>query len=146
MDQFKLDFFKKDFKNKVLNFSTRSKDECEKIYTSFCLAYKIKRQERNNIFSIIQDKGRCINSINAEDRNFNLERLLYEQNIKQVPTQLNICWDFFSTIDTFESKDIVHYFDYIWYPAADDIIIFDNLYTICLMVRHDGVIYVLNRK
>ena len=38
------------------------------------------------------------------------------------------------------------YFSDIWYPSVDDIIIFDDSYKICMMIRHDGVIYLLNKK
>lgn len=37
-------------------------------------------------------------------------------------------------------------FSDIWYPSVDDIIIFDDSYKVCMMIRHDGVIYLLNKK
>ena len=41
MEQYKLDFFKKDHKNKNLSFVTLSMEECDKVFASFCLSYKI---------------------------------------------------------------------------------------------------------
>ena len=141
MEQFKLDFFKKEHKNLCINFTTLSKIECESAYASFCLSYKMEMQNRNDIFRLVQNKGHYINSINAKDDDFNLYLLIHEQNISQIPTHLNVCWDCFYTIDHFGFNDLVNYFDYIWYPSVDDIIIFDEACKICLMVRHDGVIY-----
>lgn len=46
----------------------------------------------------------------------------------------------------FDFNDIVKYFSDIWYPSVDDIIIFDDSYKVCMMIRHDGVIYLLNKK
>ena len=41
MEQYKLDFFKKDHKNQNLSFVTLSMEECDKVFASFCLSYKI---------------------------------------------------------------------------------------------------------
>lgn len=144
MDSFKLDYFKKEHKEQSINFTTLSKYECDEVYASFCLAYQIKAQDRSDIFGFIQNNGRFISSMNAQDKDFDLYLLIQEQCGSQMPIHLNVCWDNFCTIDCFDSNDLATYFDYIWYPAADDIIIFDNLYKICLMVRHDGAIYILN--
>ena len=85
MEQYKLDFFKKDHKNQNLSFVTLSMEECDKVFASFCLSYKIAPLYRNDIFSIIQSEGRFVNSVNAKDENFDLRRLIYEQNIKEMP-------------------------------------------------------------
>ena len=65
---------------------------------------------------------------------------------RQLPTHLYVCWDYFYAIDRFDYNDIVKYFSDIWYPSVDDIIIFDDSYKVCMMIRHDGVIYLLNKK
>ena len=83
MEQYKLDFFKKDDKNQNLSFVTHSMEECDKVFASFCLSYKIAPLYRNDIFSIIQSEGRFVNSVNAKDENFDLRRLIYAQNIKK---------------------------------------------------------------
>ena len=71
----------------------------------------------------------------------------YTENCKrQLPTHLYVCWDYFYAIDRFDYNDIVKYFSDIWYPSVDDIIIFDDSYKVCMMIRHDGVIYLLNKK
>lgn len=140
-----MDIFKKDHESQVINFVTLSKEECDKIYASFCSAYMIKKQDRNDIFSVIQNRGHYIDFMNAGDKSFNLYRLIYGQNIGEMPNCLNVCWDSFCTIDIFDLNTIINFFDYIWYPSADDIIIFDESYKICLLVRHDGVIYRLDK-
>lgn len=141
-----MDFFKKDHEGQIINFVTLPRKECDKIYASFCSAYKIRLQERDDIFSFIQNRGHCIDFMNAGDESFDLYRLIYEQNTGQMPSRLNVCWDSFYTIDIFDLNDIINFFDYIWYPAADDVIIFDESYKICLLVRHDGVIYILDKE
>ena len=111
---------------------------------SFCLKYKIQKNERTNIFNIIQNEGHYINFVNAEDAEFNLGLLINNLNIRILPTNLYVCWDSFYNIDVFKFDDVIKYFDYIWYPKVDDIIIFDYSFIFCLMIRHDGIIYALN--
>ena len=104
MEQYKLDFFKKDHKNQNLSFVTLSMEECDKFFASFCLSYKIAPLYRNDIFSIIQSERRFVNSVNAKDENFDLRRLIYEQNIKEMPKHVNVCWDFFIRLMLLISK------------------------------------------
>uniref|UniRef100_A0AB33IZK6 Uncharacterized protein n=1 Tax=Prevotella sp. GTC17259 TaxID=3236795 RepID=A0AB33IZK6_9BACT len=144
MEQFKLDFFRKDHETVNINFITLSKKKCDDTFISFCTKYKIQENERTNIFNNIQNKGHYINFTNAEDAEFNLGRLINDLNIKTLPINLYVCWDSFYNIDVFKYDDAVKYFDYIWYPIVDDMIIFDSSFNLCLMIRHDGIIYTLN--
>ena len=146
MEQFKFDFFKKEHSSQTMNVVTLSKAECDKVFASFCSAYNMEKQERNQVFDIIQDKGIPVNFTNAEDKNFDLSCLISENCKRQLPTHLYVCWDCFYAIDRFDYNDIVKYFSDIWYPSVDDIIIFDDSYNVCMMIRHDGVIYLLNKK
>ena len=144
MEQFKLDFFRKDHEMVNINFITLSKKKCDEAFISFCLKYKIQKYERTNIFNIIQNEGHYINFVNAEDAEFNLGLLINNLNIRILPTNLYVCCDSFYNIDVFKYDDVIKYFDYIWYPKVDDIIIFDYSFIFCLMIRHDGIIYALN--
>lgn len=146
MEQFKFDFFKKEHSSQTMNVVTLSKAECDKVFTSFCSAYNMEKQERNQVFDIIQDRGIPVNFTNAEEKNFDLSCLISENCKRQLPTHLYVCWDYFYAIDRFDYNDIVKYFSDIWYPSVDDIIIFDDSYKVCIMIRHDGVIYLLNKK
>lgn len=146
MEQFKFDFFKKEHSSQTMNVVTLSKAECDKVFASFCSAYNMEKQERNQVFDIIQYKGIPVNFTNAEEKNFDLSCLISENCKWQLPTHLYVCWDYFYAIDRFDFNDIVKYFSDIWYPSVDDIIIFDDSYKVCMMIRHDGVIYLLNKN
>lgn len=134
MEQFKLDHFRKDHKTASINFITLSEKKCDDVFISFCLKYKIPQNERTNIFNIIQNKGHHINFANAQDAEFNLDVLIKNLNLRILPTSLYVSWEYFYDIDVFKYDDIVKYFDYIWYPIADDIIIFDDSFNCCLMM------------
>ena len=146
MEQYKLDFFKKDHPNQLLRFVTLSAVECDKVFASFGQFYNIEPKNRNDIFGIIQSEGRFVDSVNAENENFDLRRLVQEQNIKAMPQYMNVCWDCFHSVDVFDFNDVADFFDYIWYPSADDVILFDESYEVCLMVRHDGAVYLFEKK
>ena len=46
----------------------------------------------------------------------------------------------FKTIDVFRTIDLYNYFSDIWFPCADNIIVFPRNMTIFIMIRHDGAI------
>lgn len=41
MEQFKIDFFKKEHSSQTMNVVTLSKAECDKVFASFCSAYNM---------------------------------------------------------------------------------------------------------
>lgn len=45
------------------------------------------------------------------------------------------------TIDEFRTIDFSNYFSDIWFPYADNIIVFPKDMAIFVMIRHDGAIY-----
>ena len=114
MEQFKFDFFKKEHSSQTMNVVTLSKAECDKVFASFCSAYNMEKQERNQVFAIIQDKGIPVNFTNAEEKNFDLSCLISELCKRQLPTHLYVCWDCFYAIDRFDFNDIVKYFSDIY--------------------------------
>lgn len=44
-------------------------------------------------------------------------------------------------IDRISASDLVSHFYDIWYPAADDLIIFDKSFTFAVFIDHDGFVY-----
>ena len=84
MEQFKFDFFKKEHSSQTMNVVTLSKAECDKVFASFCSAYNMEKQERNQVFDIIQDKGIPVNFTNAEEKNWLTRQSPWRSN--QTPT------------------------------------------------------------
>ena len=76
-----------------------------------------------------------------------------EQNFALLPTltalgiaplsELFINWARFEAVDAFQTADVAHYFDDLWYPVADDIDLFDASLNWLVSIRHDGVISVI---
>jgi len=54
--------------------------------------------------------------------------------------ELFLNWARFEMLDAFATADVAAYFEDLWYPAADDLDLFDGSARWLLSVRHDGVV------
>lgn len=54
--------------------------------------------------------------------------------------ELFLNWAQFEAVDAFQTTDVAHYFDDLWYPVADDIDMFDARLNWVVSIRHDGVV------
>ena len=68
---------------------------------------------------------------------------VFEQLGLQPEEHVYINWHRFDDIDLISLKDLVSFFDDIWYPAADDLDIFDPSLNWILSVTHSGQIRIL---
>ena len=78
----------------------------------------------------------------AEADNFNLVRMLETSGVQPQET-VYVNWRRFDDLDAIAPDDLSHFFDYIWYPGADDIEVFDGACSWILVIRHDGVLRIL---
>ena len=78
----------------------------------------------------------------AEDENFSLKSLLKELDI-EVKGKIFINWYRFDNVDEISLDDLSHYFDDLWYPAADAIDVFDNTFGWILSINYSGNISLL---
>ena len=92
-----------------------------------------------SVFDNFQSNGSFIEKYNALDDHFSLLELFADLNLCCDVICIN--WDEFKTIDVFRTIDLYNYFSDIWFPSADNIIVFPRNMTIFIMIRHDGVIY-----
>ena len=88
---------------------------------------------------VFSQNGSFIEKYNALDDHFSLLELFADLNLCCDVICIN--WDEFKTIDVFRTIDLYNYFSDIWFPSADNIIVFPRNMTIFIMIRHDGVIY-----
>jgi len=78
----------------------------------------------------------------AEAEGFNLARTLEETGVRPQET-VYVNWCRFDTVDVIRLDELSEFFDYIWYPSADDIEVFDSGCAWILLVRHDGALSIL---
>lgn len=76
--------------------------------------------------------------VNAQQE-FALRSLFPALGIAPQP-ELLLNWARLEKIDTFQTTDVVQYFNDLWYPGADDIDLFDASLSWIVSIRHDGVV------
>jgi hypothetical protein len=81
----------------------------------------------------------------ADEESFNLRNTLERLGVSAADT-VYINWDRFDTIDAIALRDLSDHFQFIWYPGADDIEIFDATCTWMLLVRHYGGVQIFRVK
>ena len=138
MDVFKIEQFEKETGKKFPKFYTLGKEECDALRRQFCI--KMQLAELNvSVFDFYERKGSFVEKYNALDDGFSVSGLF--ARLKAAADVVCICWDNFGTIDRMGLRDFSRHFDDIWFPAADNIIVFPQDMSFMVMIRHDGAVY-----
>jgi hypothetical protein len=78
----------------------------------------------------------------AGEEGFNLSETLIRAGVRAAGT-VYINWDRFDAIDAIALQDLSAFFEFIWYPAVDDIEVFDRTCSWMLLIRHYGAVRLL---
>ena len=138
MEKFKIDLFEKETGELFPSFQKLNQTDCNICYQHFRKNIKVY-DLHESVFDTFQSNGSFIEKYNALDDHFSLLELFADLNLCCDVICIN--WDEFKTIDVFRTIDLYNYFSDIWFPSADNIIVFPRNMTIFIMIRHDGVIY-----
>lgn len=128
MEDFKIQFFEKEYNKKFIHFEHLTDYRCEVI--------------RKNIFRVFFEKNKIIvgmKGVGFIEEFKNVEDVLKKINVSP-KNKIYINWFNFENIDYLKYKDFVEYFDDLWFPASDDIDVFDDTFEWILSIRHDGYI------
>lgn len=104
------------------------------------LAHRIGAREDLNeiaLTRLILDRGIFIKELNALDVGFSLCALLANLDIVPRPNVF-LNWHHFDDIDQMRLEDVDKFFEYLWYPSADDLDLFDDSLSWLLSISHDG--------
>jgi len=136
MEQFKIEVFKKTFKN--INFpwfEDLPKASCQKLLDK--IIKRIGVTSLSEVIELIRVPSNWSKTSYAAEDNFNLLKYLNKQNIR--PNKfIYINWGHFDQIDKMAINDFSTYFDDIWYQGPDDIDIFDSTLNWILSIDHSG--------
>lgn len=106
------------------------------------LSQCLSKLKYDNIYYYLETNGIKISDINAEDDGFQFCKLFTHLNVSP-PLDINIIWDIKDNyMDSIPLTVFSQYFDDIWYPGADDIILYNQAYQYLIFIRHDGCIFV----
>ena len=85
----------------------------------------------------LSDDSTVISGVNAEADDFSFKSAVLQTGIEPKERVL-INWYRFDVIDEISLDDLTSYFDDIWYPASDDIDIFDDSISWVISIGHSG--------
>lgn len=88
----------------------------------------------------LRARSRALQGPRADEIAFDLRAIFYTS--KLLPNErVYINWHRFDDVDEVELKQLCRLFDEFWYPAADDINIFDDTLNWVVSIDHEGTVY-----
>ena len=138
MEAFKLVNFKHEHNTNMPIVRSIEGSECEAVCRSLFRNWHVNTLEE--FFKKEEQEFVLLDDINAEDNDLDWNKVFNSIGIP-VPNEVFINFERFNNIDVFLFKDFCKYFDDIWYPAADDIEVFDALFNWIVSVKHYGAVH-----
>ncbi|EGQ22565.1 hypothetical protein [Prevotella pallens] len=138
MEAFKLVNFKHEHNTNMPIVRSIEGSECEAVCRSLFRYWHVNTPEE--FFEKEEQEFVLLDDINAEDEDFDWNKVFNSIGIP-VPNEVFINFERFNNIDVFLFKDFCKYFDDIWYPAADDIEVFDSSFNWIVSVKHYGAVH-----
>lgn len=138
MEAFKLVNFKNEYNTNMPIVRSIEGSECEAVCRSLFRNWHVNTLEE--FFKKEEQEFVLLDDIHAEDDDLDWNKVFNRIGIP-VPNEVFINFERFNNIDVFLFKDFCKYFDDIWYPAADDIEVFDTSFNWIVSVKHYGAVH-----
>lgn len=138
MEAFKLVNFKHEHNTNMPIVRSIEGSECEAVCRSLFRNWHVNTLEE--FFKKEEQEFVLLDDINAEDDDLDWNKVFNSIGIP-VPNEVFINFERFNNIDVFLFKYFCKYFDDIWYPAADDIEVFDVSFNWIVSVKHYGAVH-----
>lgn len=115
-----------------------SSDECERIRSHLASRLSVPQGlQKAALTRLVLEKGRLVEGMNAKDRQFSLRKLVSARDLNPAP-RIYLNWHQFDDIDEMLLSDVSEFLEFLWYPGADDLDLFDESLTWMLSISHDG--------
>ncbi len=135
MDLFKIENF-----HKAIHLAFPAYLESEISTITQYIENKLSISNYLHTYEKIQAKPYLVDKYNALNSDFSIKDVFNSYHLEC--DTVNIIWDINDKkFDRISFPNFSNYFEYIWYPAIDDILICDNNVSFIMFIRHDGVIY-----
>jgi hypothetical protein len=110
-------------------FRELSEEDCLNLRLTLKEAWKLNAPVEDGVKLTLELKGLInrTNGFNAEENDFCLGQYLKIQQV-ETSNKVYLDWRNIDEVDLMCLEDLVSYFDDIWYPAADDLTLFDNTF------------------
>ena len=138
MEAFKLVNFQHEHNTNMPIVRSIEGSECEAVLCALFRSWHVTTLEE--FFKKEEQEFVLVDNVNAEDDNFDWNKVFNRIGIP-VPNEVFINFERFNSIDVFLFNDFCKYFGDIWYPAADDIEVFDAPFNWIVSVKHYGLVH-----
>ena len=144
MDEIKVQNFTREHPGTQFpHYRPLSEREAEELRRRLCLRLGLPPETSPlDLVHTLFNRSAAVPHVNAEDENFSLKAVLREVGIEP-DSKVFINWHRFDQVDELNLDALATRFDDIWYPAADDIDIFDKGLEWVLSVGYSGTVRVL---
>ncbi|MFQ3858021.1 hypothetical protein ACLK29_19215 [Leptospira kirschneri] len=143
MDKIKIDNFILENKNIEFPFWRElSNEECVTIKMEIIKKLSLPSSISDlNLMKTIKQLGKVKTWLDVDSNNFENERIILINNLPLTNNPLiYINWYRIDIIDQMYLKDFINYYEYIWYPSAEDIDIIDSNISWVFSISHTGAI------
>jgi hypothetical protein len=121
-------------------FRSLDKIEGEELFQKLLKRHEVfESKSLADLVILLWDKKKPVDDMNAEDKNFDLAKVVNSIGIEP-NEKVFISWSIFE-VDQVHFTDLVKYFDDFWYPSSDDIEIFDSTQNWVIFVDHGGNLF-----
>lgn len=144
MDAFKIRNFRREHPHSDFpRFASLEPSECAQLRSAIAIRVGMPNlAEPLHLLEALQDKAKPLVGADALSA-FDLQKAIAATGF-QPREMVLVNWYRFDRIDRIALSDLSKHFCDIWYPASDDIEIFDESLDWFVCVRHDGVVSLLS--
>ena len=141
MEPFKIEHYEREFgKGSFCPWRTLPREEAFSLFAGLKTRLQLPDSaEGLHVVKHIADNSLVLPGIDAEDDNFDLNKILHSTGLS-VPESVYLNWYWFDKVDEFRTCDLARYFEWIWYPSADDTDIIDPELRWIISVSHHGLV------
>ena len=100
--------------------------------------------DSHHLVAAVRATSAVLGGYDANAAGFSIREILKERGIDS-SAKVYVNWSRFERMDRMFLNDLDDFFSYIWYPASDDIEVFDAGLQWLLSVTHDGSVMILIR-
>jgi hypothetical protein len=139
MEGFKIALFEQEHAGPFPSFRTLPSEECQRWRE--LLANRLGLPAAGTALEFARDLAARQSDVPEANAMDGLALLPTLQALGITPApEIFLNWARFEAVDAFATADVARYFDDLWYPATDDLDVFDASARWLLSVRHDGAV------
>ncbi len=97
------------------------------------------------MLQVIQDRSELVEGADAENEDFDLGAVLKRLGLVY-GDKLYLNWYRFDDVDEMCAADVIAHFSDIWYPASDDLEVFDRSMSWIVSITHFGAVMVIRME